>query len=143
MITRAIVDSIVDSYHVRIRIPEIDRVDYVSTKTSKKELNVATICTLPRSNISFEPGDVVYVAFEDMDKSKVVILGTLFRDALNNSNIDLTSQELKILKSAELPAETNIGDVTPVQIEYLKHIKNDISSIINRLNIIEKTLNLQ
>lgn len=139
MITKALVDSIVDTYHVRIRIPQLDHLSNVSVKTSKEDLNIATICTLPRCDLNIQPGDVVYVAFEDNDFSQVVVLGCLYRESIS-SVPNVEAKLFNCIDEAILPYNTSIGSVTPHQIDYLRVVQTDVEGLNRRITAMEEIL---
>ena len=74
MITKAIVEAIVDTYTVKVRIPRIDRLEFNSIKTPTQYLNDAIICTLPNCDPNLSPGDIVFVAMDDQNEDEVIIL---------------------------------------------------------------------
>ena len=77
MILKAIVDKVLDKYNIRVRIPELDRAEYNASSTSRDDLNVAIICTLPGFDLNLQEGDIVFVSFEP--NGQCLILGCLFR----------------------------------------------------------------
>lgn len=80
----------------------------------------ATLCYQPEHLNSYNVGDVVFVSFEDNDKSKPVILGKLY---LGNSQIESRTndivQDLKVTHNAKLPKDTTIGDISGEELERL------------------------
>ena len=136
MITRAIVEQIVSPYQLRVRIPLIDRSKNSSAATKTEDLTIATVCSLPRTNINLQPGDVVFVAFEDNQETDVVILGTLYRETLTETLMDQTLGGLVVTNFATLPPNTSIGDVSSSAIKSLKGADNlNIKEELDRLNI--------
>ena len=77
MITKAIVEEIVSTTQVRVRIPLLHKISTSSSATPFNELPIATICTFPGIDIKYDVGDVVYVSYEDDLSSKIVVLGDL------------------------------------------------------------------
>ena len=70
-------------------MPTLDSIPEYAGATSVNELSDAIICTLPRSSYIPEVGDVVIVAFEDNDLGKPIILGCLFKETNNISQVNL------------------------------------------------------
>lgn len=77
MITKAIVEEIVSTTQVRVRIPLLHKISTSSSATPFNELPIATICTFPGIDIKYDVGDVVYVSYEDNLSSKIVVIGEL------------------------------------------------------------------
>lgn len=77
MITKAIIEEVISEDSVRVRIPLIHKIVNVSGSTPFSELPVATICTMPGLRCLYDVGDVVYVAYEDKQSAKIVVLGEL------------------------------------------------------------------
>lgn len=136
MITRAIVEQIVSPYQIRVRIPLIDRSKDSSAATKTEDLTIATVCSLPRTDINLQPGDVVFVAFEDNQETDVVILGTLYRETLTETLMNQTLGGLVVTNFATLPHNTSIGDVSPNALKSLKGADNlNIKEELDRLTI--------
>lgn len=89
MIQKAIVESIIDDYSVKIRIPKYDKT-YVDG-FSYNDLSTGTICTIPGSNIMYSVGDVILVGFENDEIGKPVVLGLLYTDKESDSTIKINS----------------------------------------------------
>ena len=75
MITRAIIEELVDQYHYRVRIPIFDRSEESAIYTQFNDLSIATCASTKGINNSLKVGDVVFVGFEDNSSSHPVILG--------------------------------------------------------------------
>ena len=123
MITKAIVVSIVPPNKFKVRMPIFNGFSGQQGATPDDQLNDATLCTLPNSNNIVNVGDIVYVAFEDNDAGRPVILGHLYTGtSKTNTTIDLNIRELNVkdsqsmgktsIASASLPKNTAIGDIT-------------------------------
>ena len=74
MITQAYVQDVINRHSVRVRIPLYNKAEGVNGSTPNSELGVAPICTLPNIINDPHPGDVVFIAFEEDDLSKPVVL---------------------------------------------------------------------
>lgn len=118
--TRAIIESKVDNYHYKIRIPLLNKLSSSIGATPTSELATATLSVLPGNSPSFKTGDIVYVAFEEGDTSKPVILGSLLNDAAYRVASDIHTNSLIVDVNAELPADTQIGQVSADSISYLQ-----------------------
>lgn len=134
MVTKAIVDDIITPYLIRVRIPLIDGAENSRDGTLKENLGQSTICSLPNSSNLVAVGDIVYVAFEDGDYAKPVIIGHLLKEKGNIIYPDIQSRILKVQSIAKLPQETTIGNVKPLDIQKLTGIKANIQDQIDAIN---------
>ena len=118
MITKAIVVQIVPPNKFKVRVPIFDGPSGAQNSIPDEYLNDATLCTLPNVDNVINVGDIVYVAFEDNDAGRPVILGHLYmgENSTTNTKIDLNARTIKALGSniskVELPNNTKIGDIT-------------------------------
>lgn len=140
MITRAIVEEIITPYHVRVRIPTLDRLSSAPMSANTKDLNVATFCSLPNCYTNVQVGDVVFIGFEDNTYHKAVILGHLSREAMADTYSDVTFGNLVVKGSAMLPAYTTIGIVTPEEIAKLQGTRDNLQKQIDSLKQEVETL---
>lgn len=152
MITKAIVEEVINGRSVRVRIPILDRMPESGYSTPRDELPIATICTPP--NLFYNPivGDIVYVGFEDNDRGHPVVLGYLLRtfdttDIENAPSVRLNSAE--VTDNVNLPYNTFVGSVKPDEIKALLNIseniqdaldalKNDVKGITERITALEQ-----
>lgn len=142
MITRGIVEEIVSPYQVSVRIPSIDRTNIHNNRATKNNLNIATICSLPRCNLNLQPGDVVFVAFEDNHYNKeLVILGVLYKETATVGAPKQQLQTLDVFSNAVLPIDTQIGEVSSTSIQSLRGCKGNIQEELNMLK--QRVLNLE
>ena len=123
MITKAIVVQIVPPNKFKVRIPIFNGFSGQQGAVPDEYLSDATLCTLPNSDNIINVGDIVYVAFEDNDAGRPVILGHLYTGtSKTNTIIDLNVRELNVtdkptngrysIASANLPSNTRIGNLT-------------------------------
>lgn len=112
MITRAIVESIEDAYHVKVRVPTLDRANVSNVYTNTENLNPATICTLTQYDPNLQVGDIVFVGFEDRDLSTPVVLGYLYRSDKTLTYADQVLGTVEVLQKARLPHDTQIGSIS-------------------------------
>ena len=61
MVTRGIVEQVIDPYHIRVRLPLYDGAPFLTTSVPTSDLSVATVCTLPNTNPNIQVGDIVFV----------------------------------------------------------------------------------
>lgn len=133
MITRGIVEERIDNYHYRVRLPLFDGTATSRGGKLKKDLMIATICTLPSTTIGVNVGDVVFVATESGADTKAVIIGYLYCDNSGNTRCDIDARCITVDGTAILSADTYIGDVSPTEISYLLGVKANIQKQIDHL----------
>jgi hypothetical protein len=151
MITKAIIEQVLDKHTVRIRIPILDNVIDSSTGSSIENCQTATECTLPNFSYNFKVGDIVFVDFEENNLDSPVVIGYLTNVSKQKTDGELLS--ITVESDALLPKDTEIGNVKKEEIECLSgttnNIQNDIDSISNNnfstdlKKINEKTESLQ
>lgn len=137
MITKAIVEAIVDTYSFRVRIPVINRSKDAALHTPTEELYISSICTVAGCIPNVRVGDIVYVSFEDNDLSRPVILGYLYKDSYGDTLCDFEIGNLTVDGSAHLSKDTSIGNVTPSEISFLEGTKSNIQW---QLDLFEKDI---
>lgn len=133
MITRGIVERVIDSYHVKVRLPSIDRVETSSIHTVTENLNTAILATVPGCQIELQPDDVVIVAIDPSEPS-AIILGYLYRQEAVNKPITMFLEKLLVSYRASLPSSTTIGSVKATEIQCLKGVEDNIQMQLDELN---------
>lgn len=140
MITRGIIEKSVDQYHVKVRIPSVDRMDTSSVYTSTDNLNTAVFATLPGCEVRLQPGDVVIVYVDD---ESATILGYLYRLESVEKRISQNLASLNVSESVKLPISTSIGEVLPKEIAYLsgvnENLQKQLDAIKERLTLLEES----
>lgn len=143
MITKAIVEEIIDACTIRVRIPSIDRTYQSSVHVRKEDLDVGVICTLPGCHPNLSVNDVVIVSSDDAEED-LIILGQLYRPEKYSKNMDLFISSLNVNGSTQLSFDTYIGKVTPEELSQLSGVKRNIQfyhdELDNRLNTLNNTL---
>lgn len=114
MIQKAIIESIIDDYSVKIRIPKYDKM-YTDGLTYD-ELSTGIICSVPGTNVHYSINDVVLVGFENDEIGKPVVLGLLYTDKKSESTINVPQ-----VSKALSEVESTLDDMTNKQ--YYTHIK--------------------
>lgn len=144
MITRAVVESIEDAYHVKVRVPTLNRSSISNVYTDTDSLNLATICTLTQYDPNLQVGDVVFVGFEDRDLSTPVVLGYLYRNEKTQTYADQILGTLEVLQQVKLPYDTQIGAVSYTNIRSLTgcdfQIKLAIENLQQQVEELQKQL---
>ena len=74
---RAIIESIIDDYHVCIRIPQLHGTKGSENYVATDRLPVATICVQPGTEAAYNVGDIVFVAFENDVLTAPIVMGIL------------------------------------------------------------------
>ena len=132
MITRAIVDSVLDSYTFKIRIPILNRTSSSTVKISSALLPEAVVCCSPGYSMNLQPGDVVIVASDDTEKDWT-ILGLLFTSSMRESTADLVLNDLRVVNAVTLPDNTSIGSVSNKNIQCLSGVKENIQKQLDEI----------
>lgn len=131
MITKAIVEELLDNYSIRVRIPIINAIAGAKQATATADLSVAPICTISNVSHTVEVGDIVFVGFEDNDLSKPIILGQLYKEKLTKdvyegTLTDMVIRTLNVQQDVVLPESTKIGQVDSVAIKCLQNLNVNI-----------------
>ena len=145
MITRGIVEKIYDKQNVAVRLPLFDKASNSTERVPTELLGTASICVLPNCIPNVRVGDVVYVAFENNDKSKPVIIGYVYIDKEYSTRQGISAQSIDVLATASLPQETTIGNVSSKSISMLYgtryNIQGQIDELSERVAKLESLLN--
>ncbi len=140
MIVKGIVESIESDYLVKVRIPLLDGLADTVNGVGTRDLNSATICSLPNCSNNVSQGDVVFVGFENNDIGKPIILGHLFKEVSDSTLINIKVNSLTA-NYADLPENTSIGNVTGSNLKCLQNmdenIKDTFRDILARLENLE------
>lgn len=139
MITKAIVEEVIDPYNIRVRIPSIDRTYQSSVHVNKEDLDIAVICTLPGCDPNIKVGDIVIVSFDDAEED-TLILGHLYRTKKTETLCDMILSKLNVEDVATLPENTTIGNVSSFELQQLTGIRGNVQLQITQLQ--EQVANL-
>ena len=132
MVTKAIIkEKINNKFTVRIPLFE-------SAGNNNEVVFTATLCYQPGNLEAYNVGDVVFVAFENSEISKPVIVGKLYLGEEKNPRGQIQTSSIEILAEAKLPANTSLGNVSAEDV--YSAIRND-KITQDRLNQLEKKLN--
>ena len=135
MVTKGIVEEIINIYQAKVRLPVYDGFADTKNATPSNELTIASICNIPNIYNTIAVGDIVYVAFEDNDLGNPVILGQLYKEEMNTlADIKLNSaniNQLAVNKNASLPQNTSIGSISSKEIAALSGVKDNIQNQID------------
>lgn len=145
MVTKAIIEQIIDDYSARVRIPYFNKIDTSVSSTPLEDLYTATICCPPNSTMNYQEGDVVFLAYEEGYADRPVILGQLARETKTTSNPAYIGETITVKADAHLPIDTYIGEVSPDDIRQLKGAKQNLQFqleiLSNRIAKLEEALN--
>lgn len=107
MITKGIIKK-VEGYKAVVSIPALGQSD-MNLNLDTSSLPKAQVMSQPGMSPVYNVGDVVYIALEDNNIFKPVILGIL--PATSSSKSDFDIGELVANVSASLPSSTKIGSI--------------------------------
>jgi hypothetical protein len=131
MVTKGIITEVISDYKAKVRIPLYDSVESAKGSTLDKDLSIATVCTLPNLTHPVDVGDVVYVSFEDGDKSKPVILGHLHKENKTKTKVNLDVGNITTSSTTQLGYQTSIGNIRPAEIARLTGVKENVQHQID------------
>ena len=140
MVTKGIITEVISDYKAKVRIPLYDSVESAKGSTLDKDLSIATVCTLPNLTHPVDVGDVVYVSFEDGDKSKPVILGHLHKENKTKTKVNLDVGNITTNSTTQLGYQTSIGNIRPAEIAALSGIKDNIQNQIDNSVIYSQSI---
>ena len=147
MITRGIIEKIYDKDSVAVRLPLFDKAITSTKKTPTDQLGTASICVLPNCIPNVRVGDVVYVGFENNDRSKPVIIGYVYVDTEYSTRQGISAQSIDVLATASLPAETTIGNISSKSLATLigarYNLQGQLDELSERIARLEGLLNSQ
>lgn len=132
MVTKGIVVELIEDKAI-VRLPIFDGIEGTQNATGKNNLSKATVCTLPNATNVLSVDDIVYVAFEDDDISKPVIIGHLKKEGLTKTTPSLKLGELSTSSTTNLSEYTSIGNITPTEIKMLKGVQKNIQLQIDNV----------
>ena len=138
MVTKAIIQEVLNHYTVKLRIPIYNKLENVNGSTPNNELSITTLCTLPNFLIKPEPGDIVIVAFEEGDISKPIVIGYLSINGDINSIVDIKSDNLEVQGDITLGSTININN--EVKYENIFALKNQTENIKEKFQFIDKDI---
>ena len=140
MVTKGIITEVISDYKAKVRIPLYDSVESAKGSTLDKDLSIATVCTLPNLTHPVDVGDVVYVSFEDGDKSKPVILGHLHKENKTKTKVNLDVGNITTNSTTQLGYQTSIGNIRPAEIATLSGVKDNIQNQIDNSIIYSQSI---
>lgn len=111
MISKALIVKKINDYKFIIRIPTINKTKGAYGATPDENLYQAYTITLPGILPNYNVNDIVCVSYEEGIVSQPVILGLLYREAVNNSQSTIKADSLIVDTSVSLPTDTSIGDI--------------------------------
>ncbi len=126
MIERALIVEVIDTYHVRIRIPTFNKSSTANGATPDAELSIAPIATVPGCSPALKVGDMVIVGFEHDDTASPVVLGLFFNSNSVTTVSDIRVNSLAVDVDVKLPESTSIGNLTPNTIKYLEGLNKNV-----------------
>ena len=117
---KAIIDSIINKYQYKIRIPKYNSININGTET--KDLYTAQVCCLPGYYPTYMPGDIVWIDYEGGHIEKPVILGLLYTQNVSNNNVGVSCHKLTVDDICILPENTTIGEISKEKLLAIKEL---------------------
>lgn len=143
MILRAIIDDVLDSTKVRVRIPEYNKIDKAVGATPSAELATAVCCCTPGLTTTYRRGDIVLVGFERDDLGTPVVLGALASADSNQAVTDAKLTSLTVNVDAQLPLDTYVHGAGKEFWQYLsgihESVQTKLTEIDSKIAVLEKT----
>ena len=133
MILKGIIESIIDTYTVKVRIPLLHRIPSSAQYVELNDLPEASICTLPNTYLNLQIGNVVLVAFENDDKNKPVVIGHLFTNTPNSTSCSPQFSSLTVENDTVLSANTTIGEVSSFELAQLQGVDGNIQKQLDSI----------
>lgn len=131
MVTKGIVEEIITPYQIKVRLPIFDGAKNTKYSVTNEELALSTICSISGSSNQVNVGDVVFVAFEDNDMGKPIIIGQLYAENINTTLLNLNIGALTTNSITTLNKNTWIGEINPEEIKCLKDVNGNIQLQFN------------
>ena len=128
MIVKGIIEKKVGYNEYEVRVPIIDKVKGASL--SSENLSIASVCSITNSSLDLNINDVVYINYENNDKSKPIIIGCLS----NNNRSSYLFDSITVSNSAKLPNNIKIGDITYSELSCLENSNDIIEDQITKIN---------
>lgn len=133
MITKGIIISVNQDNTLFVRLPLFES----ASDSRNNQIVKCTICYNPGNLNSYKENDVVFVAFEDNQINKPVVIGKLYlgqeKEATNHSY----SNSLTVTENATLPSETKIGSL---DFSDIKGLLGEIKQLNDYINQLEKRI---
>lgn len=146
-----------------VQLPIFENASITALNSAYKEYVYATVACSPHMTPNYKSGDIVFVAFEDYDLGKPVIVGHLFgaKCAAGGNEcttyIDLDVSSLKVLSAVCLPktikylekkSDSESANEVNIDLSKLKNLKDPVQSQINDLvtkvnGLVEKYVELE
>lgn len=108
--TRAIIEQVLNNYHVRVRVPEYDGKAGTADAAATSELPIATVCCLPGIVPKYRIGDVVFIEYEGDTLEYPVVIGLIASAGNTTTMSDIHCDSLHVNVNCELPINTEIQE---------------------------------
>lgn len=134
MLTRAIVEKVINEYTYKVRIPMFDRIQGDAEYTDYNSLREAVACVPKGINNSIKEGDIVFIIFENNGMTEPVIIGQLYREAVVNiPDSSINCRSLKVTETVQLPKDILIGEIDYSKLFMLANLTSDVQEQIDTL----------
>ena len=130
MTFRAIITQVIDNYHCKVRIPQLNKIKEALGATPDSELYTATIAAISGIQPAYRVGDAVFVTCENSDNTSPLIIGLIYNSKSKLRQSDCYFGSAVINSKAVLPKDTAIGNVNSTNIECLEGLTDNINSAL-------------
>lgn len=140
MILKGIIEGIMnDNNQIKVRIPQLHKIQSAPNATPTAELPNASICSAPGIIPAYKQGDVVFVGFEGNDINNPIIIGALYNKSTFNKiyvdiNVNNANIKSKTTMSQDVEVEGNKLTSPYVINAKLSKLSTQIDSINENLN---------
>ena len=137
MITKGQIITVNSDNTLDVRIPIFE----AASDSRNNQVIKCTVCYNPGNLNSYKVNDVVFVAFEDNQIDKPVVIGKLYMGEEKEASNHSFSNSLTVTENASLPVDTTIGNVSFKQFKGLFEQGTQLNDFINQLDKSTEAIN--
>ena len=125
MLCRAIIESVLGSYKVKVRIPSIHKGETSVAACPQEDVPMSIVSVPAGIYPALKLGDTVLVGFENDNIDKPVVIGLLFNDKCKSTTANGVLNSLEVKVNSKLPYDTTIGNVSKQSLSYLQGLDSN------------------